>query len=189
VREFRTGNGAAWLDFLVTVLGRHRLEQREMLNQPADLRDWLAEHGLAPATAVTQQDVDDARSLRETLFRLARSAVLEEPAAASDVRGLNDALSAESPLRVQRRSSALVLSRPADAAAALTRLAHQAAVDLTGPARERLRFCGDDSCAGIFLDQTGRRRWCSDERCGVRSRVRAHRARARAPEAPRHGQT
>ena len=32
----------------------------------------------------------------------------------------------------------------------------------------------------IFLDETGRRRWCADERCGVKLRVRAHRARQKA---------
>jgi predicted RNA-binding Zn ribbon-like protein len=63
---------------------------------------------------------------------------------------------------------------------ALARLARQSIDDLTGPTRGRLRACGDDTCAGIFLDDTGRRRWCADERCGVRARVRAHRARQKA---------
>jgi predicted RNA-binding Zn ribbon-like protein len=67
--------------------------------------------------------------------------------------------------------------RPADTSAALARIARQAADQLTAADPPRLRACGDDSCAGIFVDESGRRRWCNDTRCGSRARVRAHRAR------------
>jgi predicted RNA-binding Zn ribbon-like protein len=65
------------------------------------------------------------------------------------------------------------------AAEALARVARAAVQDLSGPTGTHLRPCGDDACSGIFVDYTGRRHWCSDERCGNRARVRAHRARAR----------
>ncbi|MFI5897355.1 CGNR zinc finger domain-containing protein [Actinoplanes sp. NPDC051513] len=89
------------------------------------------------------------------------------------------------PRRSDRRQwwlRALRLAPPAEVSVALAWLARQAAADLTGPTRQRLHACGDDACSGIFIDHTGRRRWCSDERCGVRARVRAQRARARAAD-------
>ena len=70
------------------------------------------------------------------------------------------------------------VGRPETAEEALGRLARNAVHDLSDPYSPQLRACGDDTCSGIFLDPTGRRRWCSDERCGNRLRVRAHRARA-----------
>jgi predicted RNA-binding Zn ribbon-like protein len=95
---------------------------------------------------------------------------------------VDEALARDAPLRLRRRAGMLVASRPASAREALARLARQAVDDLTEPHPARLRACGDDECSGIFVDPTGRRRWCSDERCGVKARVRAHRARARAGE-------
>ncbi|MEV6487654.1 CGNR zinc finger domain-containing protein [Actinoplanes sp. NPDC051633] len=180
--DFRTGNGADWLDWLATLLGRYQPTQVEMLSDPAAVQAWLAEHGMEPVTAVSAADLQAARSLREAMHRTAAAVMRGRSPAVSDVRILQEALAWDQPLRIRRTGSELQLTRPADASVALGRLARQAAVDLTGPTRERLRACGDDTCSGIFIDHTGRRRWCSDERCGVRARVRAHRARARTGE-------
>ena len=180
--EFRTGNGADWLDLLATLLGRYRRTQVEMLSDPAALRAWLGEHGMEPVAAVTVADVEATRSLREAMHRAASASLSGQPPTVDDVKVLQDALASDQPLRIRRTATELQLTRPADVSVALGRLARQAVVDLTGPTRERLHACGDDTCSGIFIDHTGRRRWCSDERCGVRARVRAHRARARAEE-------
>jgi predicted RNA-binding Zn ribbon-like protein len=178
--EFRTGNGADWLDLLATRIGRYRTEQVEMLADPAALRAWLAEHQMEPVATVTAADVQATRELRECLHRMASATLVGEQPAAADLSVLQGALATDQPLRIRRAGRDLQLTRPSDVTVALGRLARQAALDLTGPSRGRLHACGDDTCSGIFLDTTGRRRWCSDERCGVRSRVRAHRARERA---------
>jgi predicted RNA-binding Zn ribbon-like protein len=180
--EFRTGNGADWLDFLATLLGRYQAKQVEMLAGPAALRAWFREHGMEPVAEVTEADVDSARTLREAMHRAATATMSGQPASAQDVRVLQKALASDQPFGITHAGMALRLAAPAEASVALAWLARQAAADLTGPARQRLHACGDDTCSGIFIDHTGRRRWCSDERCGVRARVRAHRARARAAE-------
>ena len=43
----------------------------------------------------------------------------------------------------------------------------------------RIRECAADDCQLIFYDESrsNNRRWCSMQRCGNRSKVRAHRAR------------
>jgi predicted RNA-binding Zn ribbon-like protein len=177
--EFRTGNGADWLDFLSTEVGRYRAMQRNLVPDPTALRAWLAERGLEPVAPVTAADVDAALALREALHRITVATLRGAAPTRPDLRLLQDALAADQPLHI-RASGPLRVDRPATTAVALARLARAAVADLTGPNAERLHACGDDTCAGIFLDLTGRRRWCTDERCGVRLRVRAHRARQRA---------
>jgi predicted RNA-binding Zn ribbon-like protein len=178
--EFRTGYGAAWLDLLATRTGRYGSARAELLGDAEALRQWLTAHDLAPTAGVRAADVAAAQELRESLHALAAATVAGRKPARTDVRVVEAALAADRPPSVRLTPAGLRMQRPADTAEAFARLARQAVDDLTGPERERLRACGDDTCAGIFLDDTGRRRWCADERCGVRARVRAHRARQKA---------
>jgi predicted RNA-binding Zn ribbon-like protein len=180
--EFRTGYGRDWLDFATTHVGRYTRNPVDLIATPAQLRAWFTEWSLAPAGSVTTADVEDAQRLREALHRLARAAATDSTPEAADVRVVDESLSYDAPVRLRRGRNGLARSRPGAAREALTRLARQAVDDLTGPNAARLRACGDDECSGIFLDPTGRRRWCSDERCGVKARVRAHRARARGAD-------
>jgi predicted RNA-binding Zn ribbon-like protein len=179
MEEFRTGYGRDWLDFAITLVDRYGDHPRDLVATPARLREWLSEWGMTPARSVTEDDVAYAGALREALHGLARASATDQAPAASDVRVVNAALTQARPVELRRHAAALTLGRPETTRQALARLAHQAADDVTGPHRPRLRACGDEECSGIFLDPTGRRRWCSDERCGVKARVRAHRARKR----------
>jgi predicted RNA-binding Zn ribbon-like protein len=179
MEEFRKGYGRDWLDFTMTLLDRYG-EPHDLVGTPQQLRAWLTEWGLAPSGPVTDDDVARAQRLREALHGLGRSAAAEAQPSRRDVLVLDASLLDDAPLELRRTGRRLAVSRPATTRAALARLARQAADDLTGPHHARLRACGDEECSGVFLDPTGRRRWCSDERCGVKARVRAHRARARA---------
>jgi predicted RNA-binding Zn ribbon-like protein len=179
--EFRTGYGAAWLDFLATRLGRYiRSEPTELLADPAALRRWLAEHDLVPAGPISSDDVSRAQALRESLHGLASATVAGRRVARADVHLVTAVLAADRPPQLRPAPEGLRAQRPADIAQALGRLARQAVDQLVGPDRARLQACGDDTCSGIFLDDTGRRRWCADGRCGVKARVRAHRVRQKA---------
>ena len=179
MEEFRTGYGRDWLDFAITLVDRYGATPRDLVETPARLRAWLAEWGMVPTDPVTDDDVAQARALREALHGLARAAATDQAPSARDVRVVNAALLDAPPVELRRSGTTMTVGRPDTTRQALARLAHQAADDLTGPNRPRLRACGDDACSGIFVDPTGRRRWCSDERCGVKARVRAHRARKR----------
>jgi predicted RNA-binding Zn ribbon-like protein len=179
--DFRTGYGAAWLDLLATRLGRYSGgEPTELLADPAALRRWLGQHDLVPAGRIRADDVVRAQAVRESLHGLAAASVAGRKPKLADVRLVRAALAADSPPQLRSTPDGLRAQRPADSAQALGRLARQAVDQLVGPERARLRACGDEMCAGIFLDDTGRRRWCADERCGVKARVRAHRARQKA---------
>jgi predicted RNA-binding Zn ribbon-like protein len=179
MEEFRTGYGRDWLDFAVTLVDRYAEVPRDLVSTPDRLQAWLTDWGLAPDAPVTEDDVARAQVLREALHGLARAAATERSPARRDILMVDDSLLDDVPLGLRRTGRTVAVSHPASTRQALARLARQAVDDLTGPNRARLRACGDEACSGIFLDPTGRRRWCSDERCGVKARVRAHRARAK----------
>ena len=181
--HFRSGNGAAWLDLISTLEGRYRDYRIDHVATPRELTEWLDSVGLRPSTPVTEDDVAAADRLREALHRSAVAVVRGATPSRADVTAVGAALAADRPPAVSAGRGRLRVHAPATAEEALARLARDAVAVLAGPRRERLRACGDDTCASIFLDDTGRRRWCTDERCGNRMRVRAHRARSRA-EAP-----
>lgn len=181
-QQFRTGYGRDWLDFAITYVGRYSDAPVDLVEEPDRLRAWLTQWGLAPTGAVTADDVEAAQVLREALHRLARASAAGTSPAAHDVRVVDQYLSYDAPVRLRRGTEGLTARPPRTTREALGRLARQAVDDLSGPNAARLRTCGDEECSGVYVDPTGRRRWCSDERCGVKARVRAHRARAKAAQ-------
>lgn len=173
------GYGAVWPAFLATLRNRLGDRQRDLLSDAEALTEFLAAHALAPTRRVTEGETTRARALREAMWAVTAAEHDGRPCAAADLRTVDDALQHSTPLRVGRSAGALRARRPADVEEALSRIAGELVADLTGPRRSQIGFCDDDTCSGFFVDPTGRRRWCSSERCGTRMRVRAHRARAR----------
>jgi predicted RNA-binding Zn ribbon-like protein len=181
--EFRLGYGAPWLDLLATVNGRLRPPTIDALSDPRRLGEFLSLEGVAPRRAPDTEDLREARRLRDALYTLARGhldGAAPDPAA---VRIVNAAAAVEVAPALRASGGWLVLTRPRDTSEALARITRQAIDMLTGPGRDRLRNCDDETCAGIYVDDSGRRRWCSDARCGTRARVRAHRARRAGADA------
>ncbi|GAA4179310.1 CGNR zinc finger domain-containing protein [Gryllotalpicola koreensis] len=178
---FRSGNGAAWLDLLSTREGRYRdaSRYRDRIDTPDALHEWLRQNGLEPARYPTATDVELFAVTREALHRVTVQALHGEAASPADAHAVAEALSADRGLEIERGDAGLRIRRPDSAQEALARLTRTAVEDLTGPHVAQLHACGDDTCAGVFLDPTGRRRWCTDQSCGNRLRVRAHRERTR----------
>ena len=50
---------------------------------------------------------------------------------------------------------------------------------LVSPAHARVRACPGGGCGWLFLDRTGRRRWCTMATCGNRSKAKRFAARHR----------
>ena len=195
---FRFLGGRPSLDLTATVGERWR-DGIERLRDPADLGRWLLEAGFAASPpTVTQQELHDARTLREALYRLCTVRGNGRPAGPGDIAVVNDwasrppsrvwlapAIADDPPRRagvsclVERRETATV-------AAALAEIARDAVSLLGGPLAHRVRECAGDECALLFLDASrgGRRRWCSMDACGARTKVAAYRARGRQRTAP-----
>jgi predicted RNA-binding Zn ribbon-like protein len=178
-RAFQLISGHRALDFLATLLDRHR-QPTESLREPADLDRWLALAGFSVAAQATRADLRHARQLREVVNRLTRAALAGQPPAAGDLDALNDwarrePLAPQADPKLGRRWSA---ARPIQASLAL--IAREAVDLLTGPDRALIRECAAaPNCSRLYLDRSRahRRRWCHMQRCGSRAKMTAYRQR------------
>lgn len=180
----RFNAGVAWLNLLITVGQAYGATPVERLRGLPQLVEWLDHEGLTPAVPPAESDVADARSLREVLRPVVRATLDDRPVTADELAALAPWLAAATPLRPVLRAGRLALEPPQTTRAALAYLATQAVTFLAGPDRAHLGACADPMCRMAFLDPTGRRRWCSPDTCGVRARVRNHRARGAGVTAP-----
>ena len=130
---------------------------------------------MRPTQTVRAADLQAAWDLRETLRPIALATVDGVAPDPEPVGALGRFLGSD-PVTVTV-TDRLVRSRPATTADALQRIARQAVDHLTGPERTFLFACSESDCRGVFLDTTGRRRWCPNPACASRGRVRAYRAR------------
>lgn len=178
-RLARLNPGATWLNLLTTVSSAYGPAPRERLTGTGPLADWLACEDLT--VPITEADVATARELREALRELLWAHLDERPPAPAELATVNLFAAADTAPHLTY-TDGLRRSGPADLRAALGRVARQAADHLTGPERHHLHTCADATCRMAYLDPTGRRRWCAADACGVRARVRAHRARQQVSE-------
>ncbi|MEU4311675.1 CGNR zinc finger domain-containing protein [Nocardia sp. NPDC024068] len=171
--------GALCLELLPTG-GPGPYQVYEILHTPADLVSWAGRSRLTPTPrlAVTADEVTAARELRDTLFEVARARSHGETPTARDLDVLN-AFAAAPPLTPGLTPAGARTWSPGSGTALLSTVARDAIDLLTGPHSRRIRTCAATDCQLIYVDTSrpGRRRWCSMEHCGNRSKVRAHRAR------------
>jgi predicted RNA-binding Zn ribbon-like protein len=178
------------LDFTNTVNSRGARYGPDVLRCYADLLDWgmrLSVLDAAEAEALRglpakrgEAALACAKALREALYRIFAT----RPSA--DLADL-DLLQRE--VRAAQEARTLVPDaggyawrwRANDPDTVTHRIALIAAELLTSPALDRVHVCPGADCAWLFLDSSraGRRRWCSEETCGTRNRVRRWRARQR----------
>ena len=168
--------GDVALDFCNTAAGRGEPDRKEYLRSYDELAVWAQVAGL----------LDRERS------QLLRAQASETPRAAAAV--LRRALR----LREAVYETALgdeawdVVAEEAERAARAARLtptgwelpdrldrpvlaiAHASAEFLLRPERSAVRACPGRHCGWLFLDPSGRRRWCSMATCGNRAKQRRH---------------
>lgn len=173
---FRYDTGAPWLDLLATVGGAYGPDPVERLRGLPELVEWLEHQHLTPQAPPTEADVDAARQLRELLRPVVVAEVAGAPVPPSAPAELQRWLDRDVPPRPAVRDGRIVLAPPPTVEAVLAGLARRAVEFLADPEHARLGACADDECHMAFLDPAGRRRWCASGLCGVRARVRKHRA-------------
>jgi predicted RNA-binding Zn ribbon-like protein len=178
--EFRFDGGATWLNLLGTrgqTFGPHPIER---LGTPARLAEWLARCELTPLRPPTAADVDRTHELRQALRTLALAVVDGVDPGGDALAAVRECAARDSgPVQLAEGWPPRRLP-PRDATEALARIARQALEQLTGLERHQLVSCAEHDCRWVFLDPTGRRRWCPAPSCASRGRVRALRARRAA---------
>lgn len=177
---FRFASDRLCLAFCATVGERWR-RSFERLRTPDDLGRWLDEAGLTPdLKTVSAPDLDEARELREAVYRLVLARMDGDLGAPRD-RDVVNRLARRPPVSPQIGADGgrRTWVGSAAAAAGLASVAVDAVELVTGPEIARVRECEAPDCALLFLDHSrpGRRRWCADGACGTRARSAAYRAR------------
>lgn len=176
--KFRSGRLA--LDLPATLAGRLKTEPRDLLAGPHDLGRWLVAAGLVKKPPeVTEEELEEARELREALYRMALAAARGQGLAAKD-RALINRWAAEPPPAPQLGPSGLTWTR-SGVPTLLAALARDGIELLGGPLADRIRECEGEGCALLFVDtsRSGARRWCSMQGCGNKAKVAEFRRRQR----------
>lgn len=150
----------------------------EKFHQPSDLGAWLAGRFERVNTESNDRELIDAIALRAAIAGLAHATSARRPLNGDDIDTIN--LFAATPnippsLAGGGRQAGRSAVRVGQALSTIAR----DAVDLFRDDSGRLRACAAEDCQLIFFDESrsNNRRWCSMQRCGNRSKVRAHRAR------------
>jgi predicted RNA-binding Zn ribbon-like protein len=178
--EFRFSSGRLCLAFCATVGERWR-RSFERLRTPDDLSRWLVQAGVGEGAVPVAPDVlEEARLLREAVYRLVRAAMAGQPGRQAD-RTLVNAAARHPAVALQfgPDGDRLLWTGDDPARAGLAAVAIDAVDLLTGSDIERVRECDAPDCALLFVDTSrpGRRRWCADGVCGSRARSAAYRTR------------
>ncbi len=179
--QFPFHHGRVALSFVGTVGDRGSIST-ERIDTPRALAAWLFAAGLlAEPVTPSPAQLRRALALREAIARTVRALVAGDETRDADVELINSAARRWGPrLSLDPRTLAVGHATRTPVETALGRIAVDAIELLGDPGeRSRLRACGLDSCAAIFLTPAGRRerRWCSMERCGNRAKVTSFRTR------------
>jgi len=182
--RFRFLGGRPGLDLVATVGERWR-RGFERLRAPDDLGRWAVEAGLlATPPDVTARQLDDARALREAIYRCAKAAMAGRRFPPEDVRLINQWARMSPPApQLGTRPGQRTTSASNPVRAMLSALARDAVDLLGGSDAGRIRECAAPDCALVYLDRSpgGRRRWCSMTLCGNRVKCAIYRRRTRVP--------
>jgi predicted RNA-binding Zn ribbon-like protein len=183
------------LDFTNTV-GNRGAAREEHFNHYADLVSWAESRGVLGGAAAKRLRQDAARhpaaaraalgsalELREALYGLVASAASGRKPSAADLAALNRHAAASfsgvhlAPQRDRFTLSFAEKASPPLEAPILAPVTRAAIELLTSDVFPRVRVCGDESCAWLFVDTTrsGTRRWCDMKICGNRNKVRRFR--------------
>jgi predicted RNA-binding Zn ribbon-like protein len=177
----RLVGGALCLDFANSVDwasdGTERPLHADVLIEPADLAHWGKRLRLVDsevALVVTGRELAAARLLRAAIHRVFAAIPAGEPPADDDLAVLASTFAeAVAAARLTARGGWLFDWADEDPRRIRFAVAVNA-IDLfrTPADLERLRVCPGNNCGWLFLDTSGRRRWCSMEVCGSRAKMR-----------------
>jgi predicted RNA-binding Zn ribbon-like protein len=140
-------------------------------------------------TVLRQRGLRSARTAAAVLerakaFRAHLYAVLREPAASPAWDAVADQVGAATQALYLHRADDTIrweIASAADLSAPLAAVAWSAGELLTSSTLRRVRACAGTGCGWLFLDPTGRRRWCIMAVCGNREKARRYAARHKDP--------
>ncbi|MEN5114930.1 CGNR zinc finger domain-containing protein [Brevundimonas diminuta] len=186
--DFPFFGNALWVDFLNTEPALPDGSQGDLIATPDAFDRWARAAGLASAEGLfvpDQAEMEEVLLFRTLLREGAKSLTASQPPPVATIAAVNQKL-AHSPLISTLVESGVgwdLISRPkaSPVAGLLGKVAADFAGTLVSKRSDKLRRCGHQGCAMLFIDtsKNGKRRWCSMETCGNREKAAGHRARMR----------
>jgi predicted RNA-binding Zn ribbon-like protein len=152
----------------------------DVLLEADSLERWGARLGIAaPVTGAAE--LQRARELRDALHHIFSALAREQAPELSPLHAAYAEAVAAGAL-TRHEDSGFALDWPPDEPRRVRfAVAADAVALLADPDRvARLHRCPGRECGGVFLDTSGRRRWCSMATCGSRAKMRRMYARRRA---------
>lgn len=177
---FVCGNPA--LDFAATLRAR-RSARFEMFVTPDRLNAWYLESGVVDTiTPGDESDVEQARAVREAIYRLVTDRRLGAPFDEAALGMLNQAARRPSATPQLTQSGRATAATPEQALSAVARLAVEL---LSGPDVPLMKECGNPECTRVYIDRSRgmRRQWCGMDSCGNKIKAAAYRARKKSAPA------
>jgi predicted RNA-binding Zn ribbon-like protein len=177
--------GSLAMAFAVTGPGTYDgpLAVFQTLRRPSDLERWATDLAGAAELQASDDDLDLAVRLQAAIWGVADAVIDRRPVSEGDREVLNEL--AAQPGLVPRLLPGPTRTWVGAGTRSLLSTVARDAIDVLGGARAtRLRRCQGSRCSLLFVDtsRSGRRRWCSMERCGNRAKVAAHRRRRKESE-------
>lgn len=192
--------GRLSLDFANTV-GGSRVHPKEYLTAYGELLGWSEATGaIGPATAArlrerAREDPEAAREalaraleLREALYRTFDAVATGESPSPADLAILNARVGpAMAELRLEAEGEGFgwrAEPGEADLEAMLRPIVRDAADLLVSGDLDRVKQCGGNDCAWLFVDESRNRsrKWCDMADCGNRAKQRRHYRKTRSEE-------
>jgi predicted RNA-binding Zn ribbon-like protein len=185
-------SGHPALDFCNTWAGWDGHAAVEYLADYEHLAVWAGFVGILRPDQVTvlrQRARRSARTAasvveRAKAFRAHLYAVLREPASSRAWDAVADQVGAAAQALSLHRADDTIrweIASAADLSAPLAAAAWSAGELLTSSTLRRVRACAGTGCGWLFLDLTGRRRWCVMAACGNREKARRYAAKHKDP--------
>ncbi len=155
-----------------------RPDETDVLRSADELGRWGRRLGLLSERAAPAgvAELRRARELRDALHRLFSETAVQE---SLDLLMASYAEAVEAATLARRDAAYTLAWSPEDPRAVRFAAAADAVALLQDPARlERVSLCPGRDCGWLFLNTSGRRRWCSMSTCGSREKMRRlHRRR------------
>lgn len=158
----------------------------DLLRQPKDLVDWfVAVRGVHRPPEVSSGDLEDARTLREALYRLASASRLGKPWTSEDVRLVNRFAAIPTPIPTLSAEQ-FEWRNPEGVKSLLAEVARDGVELVAGSEARYIRECANPRCTRLFVDKSRsrNRRWCSMKECGNRAKAASHRRRGGSDPVP-----
>lgn len=161
----------------------------ELLTNEQRLGDWLGlhRHALAPEVLSAPPPLESVKALRDAIREVLEAALDGRAPIDAAMEAVNRAIANGPPPGLHWESGRFVQeTASADTASGvvgLAALARSALETVTGADAPRLRRCQGNGCVLLFVARHPRRRYCSAEHCGTRTRVARHRHRVLAASA------